>query len=73
MITLINQAGIDRIAIRNVQKAAPPSNCPPQTLKSLETAVAYDPLEDARLVAVDRTPEPNFVFLAPTKVCNSSS
>ena len=73
MITLINQAGIDRIAIGDVQKAAPPSNGPPQALKGLKTAIAYDPLEDARLVAVDGTPEPNFVFLEPIKVCNSSS
>jgi hypothetical protein len=73
MITLINQAGIDGIAIGDVQKAAPSSNCPPQALKGLETAVAYNPLEDARLMAIDCAPEPNFVFLEPIKVCSSSS
>ena len=73
MVGVINEAGIHLVAIGDVQETGPALNPLPELSKRLLRAVTQDKLENTGSLCIHDSPEPNFVFLAPTKVWSSSS
>ena len=60
MVTTVNQAGVDGVSIRDVEKTLPASDAVPQPIKGLKGTVPDDKLQDARCFRVDNCPQPNF-------------
>ena len=73
LVTLRYKFGISRVAIGDIKEALPPFHQVPQGLKRFATVVTHDPAENASFEVVYSSPQPDFVFLEPTKVSNSSS
>lgn len=73
MVTILNQTGIDRITISNVQETAPTPNQQPKQAKRRKRTVADHPFEKTRELGIYCDPNPHFDFFEPTKVWSSST
>ena len=73
LVSLRNKFGINGVAIGDIKEALPQVHQVPQGLKRFTTVVTHDPSENSSFEVVYGSPQPDFVFLEPTKVSNSSS
>ena len=64
--------GITLVTISNIKKTSPTLNHLPQYCEGKGRAIAYNKLKNYWYLTIDDTPDPNFVFFEPMKVCSSS-
>src|SRR5918997_729006 len=65
MVCLLNEAGVDAVAICDIPKASPPTHELPQRFEALSTTISHNPSQNARTPMIDNTPHPNFIFFTP--------
>jgi hypothetical protein len=64
--------GIYLVTISNIKKISPSLNHLSQYCEGEGGAIAYNKLKNSWYLTLDDTPDPNFVFFEPMKVCSSS-